>query len=157
SALGLLVTTSLLGLRRYLRQRKAKIPTALAGGWLALGAGLIVVFLAVGAFLPRPDSEVPWVGMSRGGQRDRGALEYGVRRDAAGKGDGAEGRQTKAGDGNASGKGGKPGGGSKGEKGGGGKGEGGKGGKEGKSDQSGGDQKGNGGGKGDDSEAKKDE
>ena len=34
----LLVTTSLLGLRRYLRQRKAKIPTALAGGWLGLGA-----------------------------------------------------------------------------------------------------------------------
>ncbi len=157
SALGLLVTTSLLGLRRYLRQRKAKIPTALAGGWLLLGGVFIVVFLVLGAFLPRPHSEVPWFGIARAGKNDRDASKFALRRDAAGKGDGAEGRQTKAGDGSASGKGGKPGGGNKGDKGGGGKGQGGKGGKEGKSDQSGGDQKGNGGGKGDDSEAKKDE
>jgi hypothetical protein len=157
SALGLLVTTSLLGLRRYLRQRKAKIPTVLAGGWLLLGGALIVVFLLLGAFLPRPHSEVPWFGIERAGKSDRDASKYAMRRDAAGEGDGASGSQTKAGDGSASGKGGKPGGGSKGDKGSGGKGQGGKGGKEGKSDQSGGDTKGNGGGKGDENEAKKDE
>ena len=76
SALGLLVTTSLLGLRRYLRQRKAKIPTALAGGWLGLGGVLIVVFLVLGAFLPRPHSEVPWFGIARAGKSDRDASKY---------------------------------------------------------------------------------
>jgi hypothetical protein len=156
SALGLLVTTSLLGLRRYLRQRKAKIPMTLAGGWLGLGAILIVVFLAIGAFMPRPHSEVPWFGIQRAGKSDREASNYAMRRDSAGKGDGAEGNQTKAGDGSASGKGGKPGGGSKGSKGS-GKGQSGKGGNEGKSDQSGGDEQGDGGGNGKDSEAKKDE
>jgi hypothetical protein len=157
SALMLLVTTSLLGLRRYLRQRKAKIPTPLAGGWLLMGGALVLVFLALGAFLPRPHSEVPWFGIQRAGKSDRDASKHAMRRDGAGKGDGAAGNKSKAGEGKGSAKGGKPGGGSKGEKGGGGKGEGGKGGKDGKSDQSGGDQKGGGKGQGDDREAKKDQ
>src|SRR4029453_8115743 len=116
SALALLVTTSLLGLRRYLRQRKAKIPTALAGGWLGLGAVLILLFVVVGAFLPRPHSEVPWFGIDRAGKSDRESSKYAMRKDGAGKGDGASGNKSKAGDDNASGKGGKAGGGSKGEK-----------------------------------------
>ena len=156
SALALLVTTSLLGLRRYLRQRKAKIPTALAGGWLGLGAVLILLFVVVGAFLPRPHSEVPWFGIERAGKSDRAASKYAMRKDGAGKGDGASGDKSKAGDGKASGKGGKAGGGSKGEKGG-GKGDKGKGGSGKKSDQSGGNEKGGGKGQGNDSEAKKDE
>jgi hypothetical protein len=157
SALGLLVTTSLLGLRRYLRQRRAKIPMTLAGGWLGLGLLFIVAFLAVAAFLPRPHSEVPWFGIARAGKSDREASKYSVRKSGASKGEGSAGDKSQAGNGKASGKGGKPGGGSKGEKGGGGKGQGGKGGTEGKSDQSGGDQQGGGGGKGDESEAKKDQ
>jgi len=116
SALALLVTTSLLGLRRYLRQRKAKIPMTLAGGWLGLGAVFIVVFLVVGAFLPRPHSEVPWFGIQRAGKSDRDASKYALRQDGAGKGEGTDGNQTKAGDGKASGKNGESGG-SKGEKG----------------------------------------
>ena len=156
SALALLVTTSLLGLRRYLRQRKAKIPSALAGGWLGLGAVVILLFVVVAAFLPRPHSEVPWFGISRAGKADRESSKYAVRKDGAGKGDGASGDKSKAGDGKASGKGGKAGGGSKGEKGG-GKGDKGKGGSGTKSDQSGGDEKGGGKGQGDDNQAKKDE
>ena len=157
SALGLLVTTSLLGVRRYLRQRKAKIPAAMTASWLGLGGLLIVAFLALGAFLPRPHSEVPWFGIERAGKPDRDASKYAQLGDSAGKGDGRGGNKSKAGDGSASGKGGKPGGGSKGEKGSGGKGQDGKGGSGKKSDQSGGDQKGSGKGKGDDSEAKKDQ
>jgi hypothetical protein len=157
SALGLLVTTSLLGLRRYLRQRKARIPTALAGGWLCLGALMILIFLAVGVFLPRPHSEVPWFGIARAGKSDREASKYAVRKDGAGQGEGAAGDKLKAGDGKASGKGGKPGGGSKGERGSGGKGQDGKGGSGRKSDQSGGENKGGGKGQGDDSEARRDE
>ncbi|VTT97653.1 Uncharacterized protein OS=Pirellula staleyi (strain ATCC 27377 / DSM 6068 / ICPB 4128) GN=Psta_3326 PE=4 SV=1: DUF4129 [Gemmataceae bacterium] len=110
SALGLLVTTSLLGLRRYLRQRRAKIPMALSGGWLALGGVLIAAFLTAGAFLPRPHAEVPWFGIERAGKSERDASKYAVRRDGAGKGDGADGRETKAGDGKASGQNGQPGG-----------------------------------------------
>ncbi|MCI0702545.1 MAG: DUF4129 domain-containing protein [Planctomycetia bacterium] len=157
SALGLLVTTSLLGVRRYLRQRKAKVPVAMTASWLGLGALLIVVFLALGAFLPRPHSEVPWFGIERAGKSQRDASKYAQRGDASGKGEGRGGEQSKAGDGNASGKGGQPGGGTKGEKGGGGKGDSGKGGSGKKGDQSGGDKKGGGKGQGNDSEAKKDE
>ncbi len=157
SALGLLVTTSLLGVRRYLRQRKAKVPAAMTASWLGLGAVLIVAFLALGAFLPRPHSEVPWFGIQRAGKSEREASRYAQRGDSSGKGEGRAGERSKAGDGKASGKGGKPGGGNKGQKGGGGKGQGGKGGSEGKSDQSGGDQKGGGKGQGSESEAKKDQ
>src|SRR5262245_3227353 len=157
SALGLLVTTSLLGVRRYLRQRKAKVPGAMTASWLGLGGLLIVVFLALGAFLPRPHSEVPWFGIERAGKSQRDASKYAQRGDASGKGEGRAGEQSKAGDGKASGKGGQPGGGNKGEKGGGGKGDKGKGGNGKKGDQSGGNEKGGGKGQGRESEAKKDE
>ena len=120
SGLGLLVTTSLLGLRRYLKQRKAKMPGSLTAAWLGLGAVLIVVFLVVGAFLPRPYSEVPWFGLPQASKSEREASKYAQLRDSAGKGEGADGDQTEKGDGKASGKNGEPGG-SKGEKGSGGK------------------------------------
>ncbi len=123
SGLALLVTTSFLGLRRYLRQRKAKVPATLTVGWLGLGALLIVVFLTIGAFLPRPHSEVPWFGLPRAGKSEREASEYAQLGDSAGKGEGAEGDQSEKGNGSASGKNGEPGG-SKGEKGSGGKGQG---------------------------------
>ncbi|MBA4066279.1 MAG: hypothetical protein C0501_21695 [Isosphaera sp.] len=161
SALGLLVTTSLLGLRRYLRQRRAKIPTALAGGWLALGALFIAVFLVLAAFLPRPHSEVPWFGIARAGSQDRDASKHAVRKGGgAGKGEGVGGDQSKAGDGQAGGKNGQPGGGTVGEKGSGGKAQDGKGGSGGAGEKGGGkgdrDPKGGAGGKGG-KEEKKDE
>lgn len=116
SGLGLLVTTSLMGLRRYLQQRKAKMPGSLTAGWLGLGGVLIAMFLVIGAFMPRPYSEVPWFGLSQAGKSEREASKYAQLRDSAGKGDGADGDQTEKGDGKASGKNGEPGG-SKGEKG----------------------------------------
>lgn len=131
SGLGLLVTTSLLGLRRYLRQRKAKMPASLTAGWLGLGAVLIAVFLVVGAFLPRPYSEVPWFGLPQAGKSEREASKYAQLRDSAGKGEGAEGDVTEKGQGSAVGKNGDPGG-NKGEKGSGGHGDGGRGGQGGK-------------------------
>ena len=142
SGLALLVTTSFLGLRRYLRQRKAKIPAALTASWLGLGGVLIVVFLVLGAFLPRPHSEVPWFGLQRAGKEERDASDYAVLKDSAGKGEGAEGNVAEKGEGSASGKDGEKGG-SKGEKGSGGKGEGkSAGGKGEKSGQSSGGEKG---------------
>ncbi len=57
SALGLLLTTSFLGLRRYLRQRRVEMPAKMAGAWMALGGVLIVVLLLLSALLPRPGAE----------------------------------------------------------------------------------------------------
>jgi hypothetical protein len=156
SALGLLVTTSLLGVRRYLRQRKAKVPGSMTASWLGLGAILIAVFLVVGAFLPRPHSEVPWFGIERAGKSKRDASQYAQGGDSTGEGEGRAGNKTQAGDGKASGKGGQPGGGNTGSKGG-GKGQEGKGGSGSKSDNSGGDTKGGGKGQGNDNNAKKDD
>ena len=116
SGLGLLVTTSLLGLRRYLKQRKAKMSGSLTAGWLGLGAALIAFFLVIGAFLPRPYSEVPWFGLPQAGKSEREASKYAKLSDSAGKGEGADGDVTEKGNGKASGKNGEPGG-NKGEKG----------------------------------------
>jgi len=53
-ALGLLLTTSFLGLRRYLRQRHMSMPADMAGVWLGLGATMIVAVLLACLVLPRP-------------------------------------------------------------------------------------------------------
>ncbi|MEM7313761.1 MAG: hypothetical protein AAF497_11480, partial [Planctomycetota bacterium] len=54
SAMALLGTTSFLGIRRYLRQRKLEMPVEMAMTW-ALGAGgIVLAILLVASFLPRP-------------------------------------------------------------------------------------------------------
>ncbi|HUE13778.1 MAG TPA: DUF4129 domain-containing protein [Planctomycetaceae bacterium] len=57
SALGLLLTTSFLGLRRYLRQRKLQMPTAMAGSWLGMGTALAIALLCLAMLLPQPQGE----------------------------------------------------------------------------------------------------
>ena len=54
ASLSLLVTTSFLGLRRYLRQRKTEMPKDVTVAWLVAGMGLIagVLFLAYLAPMP---------------------------------------------------------------------------------------------------------
>ncbi len=131
SGLMLLVTTSLLGLRKYLRERNAKIPAKMTMGWLGMGAALIVLFLAVGAVLPRPHSETPLVNLPQAGKEDRKASKYAMKTDdgAAGKGEGKGGQKQEAGaDAKQSGKNGEKGGnaGEKGDGGGKGKDKGGK-------------------------------
>jgi hypothetical protein len=59
SGLGLLVTTSFLGLRRYLRQRRIEMPTLMANLWLGCGATIIGLLLILAALLPRPSAEYP--------------------------------------------------------------------------------------------------
>ncbi len=53
-ALALLLTTSFLGLRRYLRQRHVPMPADMARVWLGLGATMIVAVLLACLVLPRP-------------------------------------------------------------------------------------------------------
>jgi hypothetical protein len=57
SGLSLLVATSFLGLRRYLRQRRLEMPLDMTATWVVLGGVLIVGTLIVAAILPRPRAE----------------------------------------------------------------------------------------------------
>jgi hypothetical protein len=71
AALSLLVTTSFLGLRRYLRQRHVEMPAPMAATWVALGGVLILLVMFTAALIPRPKAEyaisqVPWQSGSRG-------------------------------------------------------------------------------------------
>ncbi len=84
SGLGLLATTSFLGLRRYLRQRKLTMPKAMTGTWLGFGAALIVALLAAGAILPRPQAEYSLLD-SVAKSRDRKASWWSPHRDSPGK------------------------------------------------------------------------
>ncbi len=54
SSLSLLVTTSFLGLRRYLRQRKVEMPADVSVGWLAGGLALIALILLIAFMAPVP-------------------------------------------------------------------------------------------------------
>jgi hypothetical protein len=88
SGLALLVTTSFLGLRRYLRQRKLKMPAAMTGIWMALGGGLIVAMLIAGALLPLPYAEYKLINSNFLGSKERDASRYAVLREGAAKGEG---------------------------------------------------------------------
>ncbi len=60
AAVGLLLTTSFLGLRRYLRQRHLKMPGLIAFGWLKFGAGVAGLVFAAALLLPRPGVNDTW-------------------------------------------------------------------------------------------------
>jgi hypothetical protein len=133
SGLGLLGTTSYLGLRRYLRQRKLAVPVSLTAAWLTMGTALIASMLLIGALLPRPFGEYQLIQIKPFGSPERDASKYAVKGDGAGKGDGRassdpKARDAKAKDGSgtqrsdkssSTAKGDKSGGSSKGSKGGG--------------------------------------
>ncbi|MBL9173410.1 MAG: DUF4129 domain-containing protein [Verrucomicrobiales bacterium] len=56
AAFGLLLTTSFLGLRRYLRQRHVQMPPSIAASWLQRGTLTAVAILLLAFLLPRPDA-----------------------------------------------------------------------------------------------------
>lgn len=58
SGLGLLLTTSLLGLRRYLRQRNVAMPADMTTAWVGVGATLIFLVLIIATILPRSAREL---------------------------------------------------------------------------------------------------
>ncbi|QDU76363.1 translation initiation factor IF-2 [Bremerella volcania] len=57
AALCLLVTTSFLGLRRYLQTRGLMMPLSMTGTWLGVGFGVVALVLIVVSILPRPNAE----------------------------------------------------------------------------------------------------
>lgn len=95
AALGLLLTTSFTGLRRYLRQRYLEMPAMMAFGWVRFGVG-VAVFVLVGALLlPRPGANEAWQTLRY--QVDshlRQASDYAARFNPHGKGRGRSGHET---------------------------------------------------------------
>jgi hypothetical protein len=67
AALGLMIATSFLGLRRYLRQRYLVMPGNIAVGWIQFGAVAAALVLGLALLLPRPGAGEAW-----------GALRYHV-------------------------------------------------------------------------------
>ncbi len=109
--LGLLLTTCYLGLRRYLRQRNLKMPTAMTGVWLTVGGTLIVILLLLGAFLPRPHAEYSLLDVVKAGSKERNASNFAMKGDSHGKDSGKAGEDpdTKNPEKDAGGKDGKDG------------------------------------------------
>lgn len=63
SAMALLLTTSFLGLRRYLRQRKLEMPASITRGWLGVGAFLLAGLMLAALLIPRPQSDYSLTGL----------------------------------------------------------------------------------------------
>ncbi len=93
SGLGLLVTTSFLGLRRYLRQRNLEMPRKMTTAWLTAGGALIVTLLVLGAVLPRPQAEYSLLDLAPAKSKEREASDYAMKDGEAGKGEGRPGEQ----------------------------------------------------------------
>jgi hypothetical protein len=88
SALGLLLTTSFLGLRRYLRQRKLTMPRAVTASWLTMGATLLVAILFLTLLIPRPDAETSVTALLDRFAEEQKASRYALAARDAGEGEG---------------------------------------------------------------------
>jgi hypothetical protein len=56
AALALLLLSSFLGLRRYLRQRSLQMPASMAASWIGRGVALLIGILLLAVLLPRPST-----------------------------------------------------------------------------------------------------
>jgi hypothetical protein len=95
AALGLLVTTSFLGLRRYLRQRYLVMPGNIALGWVQFGVVGAAIVLCLCLLLPRPGASEAWGALRY--QVDyqlRRASEYAARFNPHGSGSGRVSNQS---------------------------------------------------------------
>lgn len=95
AALGLLVTTSFLGLRRHLRQRYLTMPRNIALGWVKFGAVAAAIVLCLALLLPRPGAGAAWTTLRYhiDYQLHR-ASNFALRSNAHGTGSGRTGDQT---------------------------------------------------------------
>ncbi len=82
SGLALLLATSFLGLRRYLRQRRLEMPLLMVNVWLLMGCALIAGVMIFTLLLPRPNAEYAISQMPfRISSPERKSSPYGLGRD----------------------------------------------------------------------------
>ena len=82
SGLGLLLATSFLGLRRYLRQRRQEMPLSIVNLWLTIGGLMIAGVMLAAMLLPRPNAEYAISEpLFRIGSPDQQSSQYGAGRD----------------------------------------------------------------------------
>lgn len=142
AGLGLLLTTSFLGLRRYLRQRRLRMPSEATSMWMLYGGGIVLAIMLIATLLPRPNAQYSLTalldkvgspdleaspfsflkGDGADGERDDGVTQEGAENESDrpgknGKSGGREGQKGK-GDGQNESKDGSPSDGNKGESGG---------------------------------------
>ncbi|MGO8764464.1 MAG: DUF4129 domain-containing protein [Limisphaerales bacterium] len=99
AALGLLVTTSFLGLRRYLRQRRLVMPANIAFGWVQFGVVGAAMVLCLSLMLPRPGSGEAWGALRyHVDYQLRRASEFAARFNPHGAGTGRAGQTSPPGD-----------------------------------------------------------
>jgi len=97
AALGLLITTSFLGLRRYLRQRSLPMPGYIALGWVQWGGVAASLVLIFALLLPRPGGTEAWTALHyKVDYQLRQASKYAARFNPHGKGSGRAGNQSSA-------------------------------------------------------------
>lgn len=60
SGLSLLLITSFLGLRRYLRRRTLEMPAAMTSSWIGVGGAMIAALLLGALVLPLPSARTDW-------------------------------------------------------------------------------------------------
>jgi hypothetical protein len=89
SAMGLLLATSFLNLRRYLRQRRLKMPGAMTAAWLSTGTILIVGLTALAAALPFSGAGLQVLRGATSPKSDLRASRLAVLKDSAVQGRGA--------------------------------------------------------------------
>lgn len=89
SSLALLLTTSFLGLRRYLRQRQLLMPAPMARSWMILGGSLVVLVVLGALLLPRPRGLAPLAHLGLGlRERPQNASPFAWLRGEAARGEG---------------------------------------------------------------------
>jgi len=95
AALGLLISTSFLGLRRYLRQRYVAMPGKIARGWLQFGVAGALVVLCASLLLPRPGAGAAWGALRyQVDYQVRRASQFAARFNPPGRGSGRAGDQS---------------------------------------------------------------
>jgi hypothetical protein len=91
SGLGLLLTTSFLGLRRYLRQRGISMPGGVTRSWLVVGLGMALLVLGLATLLPRPSGVYTMNDLIDRLDKQVDASRFAILGGDAGQGDGAPG------------------------------------------------------------------
>ena len=91
SGLGLLLTTSFLGLRRYLRQRGVTMPGGVTRAWLLLGLAMAAGVLGLATLLPRPSGVYTFNDLIDRLDKQVAASNWAIFDGDAGEGEGAAG------------------------------------------------------------------